>query len=495
MLAGHDEAKPLGAFGKWSWDGSTLTAEVDSFGQLSLFVYSRDGQVALSPSILQLLAQGADPTPDDVAIAIFHRIGCFIDQDTPFAHIKVLPPGGKLRWSEGKLSVSGNQHVAKTAGLTRDQAVEAIIEIPRATIRRFTQQWEGKVAMPLSGGRDSRHILLELLHQGRKPDACLTFHNGGDALNDEALAARAIAERVGVRHLLLGHPRPWFRDVTRALLTGQLCSDEHGQMMPLHDFLADQDYAVLDGIGGDILTTPGDVRSNYFELSQGTDDILKARKVAEGHAMVISSAEHTGGAAALYSPDLEEAALDRIASAIAEFQDAPDPFQGFLFWNRTRREIAFVSTTIMGGAPMVFCPYLDPEMIELGLSLPYSLTRDGKLRDDAINRAFPGFADVPFAEGFVGQSPSPLRLRRLYTLFETCRVAAMATPGSVAATILKTLSDDGLQRISSSIYWLHHQFVQNMDAAKARKLLALQDKLATTAGTGMDVVSAEFPAG
>ena len=71
----------------------------------------------------------------------------------------------------------------------------------------------------------------------------------------------------------------------------------------------------------------------------------------------------------------------------------------------------------------------------------------------------------------------------------------MATPDSVAATILKTLSEDGLQRISSSIYWLHHKFVQNMDAAKARKLLALQDKLATTAGTGMDVVSAEFPAG
>ena len=495
VLAGHGDTKPVGAFGKWSWDGSTLTAEVDTLGQFSLFVYSHNGRVGLSPSILQLLAQGADPTPDDVALAVFHRIGCFVDQDTPFAHIKVLPPGGKLRWSDGKLSVSGERPPAPgAAALNRDQAIEAIIEIPRAAIRRFVRQWQGKVALPLSGGRDSRHILLEMVHQGRKPDACITFHHGGSALSSEALAARAITERAGVRHLLLGRHRPWFRDVARALLTAQLCSDEHWQMMPIHDFLAHQDYATLDGIGGDILTTPGDVRSNHFELSLGTDDLLKARKVAEGHARVISSSGHTGGAAALYSPDLDAAAFDRIASAISEFQDTPDPFQGFLFWTRTRREIGFVSTTIMGGAPMVFCPYLDPEMVELGLSLPYSMTRDCELHDDAMHRAFPEFADIPFAEGFVEEPPGRARLQRLYTLFETCRVAAVATPDSAAATILKTFRSDGLQRFPSSIYWLHHQFVQNMDAGKAARLLALQDKLATNTRTGMGVVSDEFPA-
>ena len=495
-LAGDDAAKPMGAFGKWSWDGSALTAEVDAFGQLSLFVYSHNGQVALSPSILQLLAQGADPTLDEVALAVFHRMGCFIDQDTPFEHIKVLPPGGKLHWSDGKLSVSGGRPPApKAAELTREQAVEAIIEIPRAAIRRFVEQWQGKVALPLSGGRDSRHILLELLRQGREPDACITFHHGGDALNNEVLAARAITERAGVKHLLLGHPRPWFRDATRALLSGQLCSDEHGQMMPLHDFLANQEFAAVDGIGGDILTTTGDIRSNHFELSLGTDHVLKARKVVEGHAKVISSPGHTGGAAALYSPELEAAALERIAGSIAEFQGTPDPFQGFLLWSRTRREIAFTSTTILGNAPMVFCPYLDPEMIELGLSLPYSFTNGVQLRDDAIHRAFPEFADIPFYEDFVGESPGPMRLRRLYTLFDTCRVAAMATPDSAASTILNAFRDDGLQRFPSSIYWLHNQFVQDMDASKARELLALQEKLATSASAGMEVVSEEFPAG
>ena len=107
----------LGLYGSWQWDGDTLRAEVDPLGFFSLFVYQNGTEIALSPSILQLLALGADPEPDRVALAVFHRIGSFLGEDTPFRHIKVLPPGGKLVWREGVATVTGNLAIPREQAL------------------------------------------------------------------------------------------------------------------------------------------------------------------------------------------------------------------------------------------------------------------------------------------------------------------------------------------------------------------------------------------
>lgn len=249
-------------------------------------------QIGISPSNFQLLAQGADPELDQDALAVFHRIGFFLEQDTPFAWIRTLPPGARLCWEDGALHVDGAQPALPTAELTRDQAVEAFIEIPRASIRRFLGQWGHPIALPLSGGRDSRHVLLEMLHQGRPPDTCLTFHHGGRALNHEMQAARALTARAGIHHTLLGKPRSRLRDAARVLLMTQLCADEHAQMMPMHDFLSGQKMASIDGIGGDILTTPDDMAAEFMQRAELGDYSGIARRLAAGHARVISRPGH-----------------------------------------------------------------------------------------------------------------------------------------------------------------------------------------------------------
>ncbi len=475
------DPRPRGLWGEWSWDGETLQAQVDPLGYFSLFVYARGGQVAVSPSMLQLLAQGADAAVDPVAMAVFHRVGFFVDGDTPFAHIHALPPGGRLTWRAGHLIITDNTPPPKTLDISRDQAVEGFIDLPRAAIRRFLAAWEGPIALPLSGGRDSRHILLEMAHQGRKPDTCLTFHHGGRALNAEVQAARAVAAHVGVRHTILGHPRMRLRDSLRGILMTQLCGDEHAQMMPMHDFLSGSDFAALDGIGGDILTNPDDWAAGFMERARRGDFTGIARGMAEGHGAVNSRPGHRGGAGAVLSPDLDAAAIDRIAQAIARYADWPDPYQAFWFWHRTRREIAFTASGVMGGAAMVFCPYLDPDFVELGLSLPWSVTCDQKLHDDAIFRAFPDAAAIPFAAGFVNQPLSRLRPHRLMNALDTLRVAALAGPGGALGGMRAALAATPLRRGPGDIYRLHGAFVAGMSAAEARRLQSLDERLRTQA--------------
>jgi asparagine synthase (glutamine-hydrolysing) len=492
-LAPLDSSLGLGA--GWAWDGTTLQAEVDALGYFSLFVYQKGNEIALSPSILQLLALGADSERDPVALAVFHRIGHFLGEDTPFRHIKVLPAGGRLVWRDGVATITGNLPIPREQALTRAQAVEAFIELPRAAVRGFLAAWDGPIALPLSGGRDSRHILLELVHQGRKPDLVATFHQGGRRLDREVQAARAIASRAGVRHALLGHPRRRQRDGLRAILLTQLCADEHGQMMPMHDFLAgNPGMASLDGIGGDILTNPDNDAADFLGRARKGDFDGIARKLAAGHGGVISSPGHSGGAGAVYSPDLEEAATARISAAIRVFEAAPDPYQAFWFWNRTRREISFVSTGILKSAAVVACPFLSPEFVELGLSLPFSVTGDQKLHDDAIAKAYPDFADIPYESGFHSQPLPRLRLSRLVNVIDGLRVSRLARPETGALAAMRHAFQDGpLHRGPADVYRMHAGFVSAMDANEARRLIALEDRLFRAAPKGQQVVSDVFP--
>lgn len=497
-LVGHragSQDSSLGLYGWWTWDGSTLQAEVDPLGYFSLFVYRKGDQIALSSSILQLLALGADPEPDPVALAVFHRIGHFLGEDTPFRHIKVLPPGGRLVWQAGGAKVTGDLPLPREAALSKAQAVEAFIELPRAAIRRFLSAWDGPVVLPLSGGRDSRHILLELVHQGRKPDTVATFHQGGRYLDREVQSAQAVARRAGVPHTLLGHPRGRLRDAVRALLMTQLCADEHAQMMPMHDFIAGSPgVASLDGIGGDILTNPDDDAADFFDLARKGDYDAIARRLVAGHGRVVSRAGQSGGAGAVYSADLEEAAMGRISDAIRAFDSAPDPYQAFWFWNRTRREISFVSTGILHPAAMVACPFLSPEFVSLGLSLPFSVTRAQTLHDEAIARAYPNFADIPYEAGFKSQRLPRLRWARVANVLDGLRVTAMAAPGNgPLAAVEDLVTKSSLRRGPADIYRLHDRFVGAMDAQEARRLIALEDQLGRAAPKGQQVVSDVFP--
>ncbi|WP_323037155.1 hypothetical protein [Pararhodobacter sp.] len=488
-MAVPGDARPRGLWGEWTWDGATLTAQVEPLGYFSLFVYVKGDQVAVSPSLVQLLAQGADATVDEVAMAVFHRVGFFVGNDTPFEHIKVLPPNGRLIWQNGRARIEGGEPVPQAQKISRENAVEAFIEVPRAAIRRFLHAWDGPIALPLSGGRDSRHILMEMVYQGRKPDTCLTFHHGGRALNNEVQAARAVADRVGVRHAILGHPRKRLRDSLRGLLMTQLCADEHAQMMPMHDYLSGSAAAAIDGIGGDILTNPDDWAAGFMERARRDDYEGIARGMADGHGGVISRHGHHGGAGAVFSPALEAAAIDRIATAVRAYDAAPDPYQAFWFYHRTRREISFVSTAVMGGAAMVFCPYLDPDFVDLGLSLPWSVTCDQMLHDDAIARAYPQIADIPFAVGFTSQPMPRLRASRFANALDTVRIAAMAGQGRRASGIAAALQATPLRRGPSDIYRLHRDFVSNMDSAEAKRLLALGATLSKSAAKGEKVVS------
>ncbi|MFD0858016.1 asparagine synthetase B family protein [Roseovarius aquimarinus] len=465
-------------YAAWKWDGTRLRAEVDRHGFHSLFVYRKGDTIAISPSLLALVAAGADPAPDTRALAVFHRIGVFINDDTPLRHVRTLPPNGRLEWREGRLEITGGTPIPKVQSITREGALEGMTAHFREAMRRILDMWDEPLTLPLSGGRDSRHILLEMLHQGRRPRSCITFHHNGAAMNGEALAARALAERAGIAHDVAGHARPRLADALRCAVMTSLCADEHAQMMPLHDYMLARGGAAFDGIAGDILTNPDNDAEAFFRLAEKGDFTGIARGLCEGHGRVISEPGWGRGAGPILSPGMDEEVHDYLGETIAAYADAPDPYQVFWMYHRTRREINFVPQAILAPATPVFCPYLDPDFAEFCLSLPYAVTCDQMLHDDVIARAYPDFADIPYAAGF--RAPAPQgggAMHKLRGALDVMRITAAMGPRAKAERRAFLRPPGQLKRGPDMALRLHALCLDGLDAARARRLLDLAGTL------------------
>jgi asparagine synthase (glutamine-hydrolysing) len=382
--------EPDGIFAEWEWNGETLTVRNDRYGYQPLF-YARSGdEVWVSPSIPKLIAEGAPAELDDSALAVFLRMGTFVGDDTPFAAIRHVPPGARFTWREGHLDVGGQYLIARPRSLSRDAAVDGYVELFRIAIRRQATDPE-RIVVPLTGGRDSRHILLELCESGVRPRRCATtaaYPPGGD--EDVTVAAR-VAAAVGVEHQVIAQPRSRYQAERRKNELTSLCTVEHAWVLPLADDLQGGGYTVYDGIAGDTLSQSQlftTQRIEWYEqgkLAALAEDLLGA----EGYLPRLLPA-------GLYQRVARPVGLERLRAELARHVEAPNPFSSFRFYNRTRRTVSLAPHGILAQVADVRAPYLDHELYDFLSSLPAALTVDRRFHTDAIARAYPRYADIPY---------------------------------------------------------------------------------------------------
>jgi hypothetical protein len=414
--------RPDGVFAEWGWDGSRLLARNDRHGLHPLF-YAVDGAtIALSPSIPRLLLEGAPPELDEPALAVFIRTGYFVGEDTPFRAIRALPPRATLEWSAGRLRIAGGLRPPAPRELSRDEAIDAYIPLFRAAVRRrLPPGWERERAvggpadraagpgtapgsapetvrdlvMPLSGGRDSRHILFELATLGCRPGLCLTVRHHLPRTDQDAEIAPRVAAALGLPHVLLDQTEPRLQAEQRKNLLTSFCSDEGTAFLALGDYLerqwAGRSVTIFDGLGGDFL-------SDGRFLSEQRLALLEAGRLADLADDLLSGRPHLPSLlSAELAPRLSRAvAIERLEAELARHLDAPNPITSYIFFNRCRREIASFAFNFYGPGVEKLCPYVDHELAEFLLSLPARVFLPPSFHADTIERAFPEHAAIPF---------------------------------------------------------------------------------------------------
>ncbi|MGB9992446.1 hypothetical protein [Pseudoduganella rhizocola] len=395
---GHRVGAADGIWAWWNWDGATLTAANERYGLYPLYRYSGPDAVGLSPSIPRLIACGADTALDHAALAVFLRLGFFIGEDTPFRHIRALPPAASLSWNGTLHLTSQGRAAAPTQSLRRDAAIDAYVALFRQSVARRApagSEW----IMPLSGGRDSRHILFELLQQGYQPAQCLTTQHFPPRGGEDVRIAALLARELGLAHVVLPQPSCRFEAEQRKNLLTGFCSDEHTWYLAAMDYLLQRKLPLYDGIGGDVLSAGLFVSPRSRALFGSCDPQAIANGLLEADEQVL--------ARLLPAPLLRgisrELAVEHLAAEVALHLERPNPISSFYFWNRTRREIALVPFGLLGGLS-VHAPYLDHELFDLLAGMPIGLVADHALHSDAIARAYPRLAHLPYEDK---EAPAP----------------------------------------------------------------------------------------
>jgi hypothetical protein len=402
----HGGGPADGIFAEWRWDGAQLTAVNDRYGMHPLFFAADAEAIWISPSLPELIRQGAPAGFDWDALSVFLRIGFFVGDDTPFAAVKALPPGARLHWRGGRVQLDGGPALRPPAELSRSAALDGYIELFRAAIRRRLSDG-ARLALPLSGGRDSRHILLELCAQGRRPLFCVTTRHYPPLNDEDARIAALVTAALDLPHVVLD-PIDRFDAELRKNEATSFCADEHAWTMGLADFLRGRADVVFDGIGGDVLS------AGLF-LTAKREALRAAGRTADLAATLLSWPQEAGLAVVLRPEARRRAgrrrAAGRIAAEMQKHAEAANPIGSFYFWNRTRREIALVPYAVLPSVGDAFAPYLDHDLYDFLASLPVRLLLDGRLHTDAIRRAFPKFREVPFQDPQAPR-PRPWMMRR-----------------------------------------------------------------------------------
>ncbi len=398
-----DGSEPDGIFARWHWDGARLRVRTDRYGAAPLFYCEHDEGLSVSPSLVALIDEGAPTAIDDSGLALFLRLGFFVGDDTPFRHIRTVPPNGDIVWEAGRVTVTGGCRLLPAQSITRDAALDGFVDgFRRAIARRPPAQ--RPVVVPLSGGRDSRHILLELCESRHRPDVAVTTSRYPPRSSEDERIAPLLAAAAGVPHRLLPQRDSQVAPEMRKNWETHLCADEHAWFVAMVDQIADVAGTVYDGLGGG-LSVP-----NRFLSAAALEDIAAGRCAALARRLLaaLSRIDETF-LTHVVRPECRralslDAAVDRFARELARHSAAADPIKSFNFWNRIRRELALVPYAMLRGVPTVFTPYLDHELFDFLSSLPPQVMSptlspsDKSFHSDAILRGYPRFAHIPFED-------------------------------------------------------------------------------------------------
>lgn len=297
------------------------------------------------------------PQIDLQSLSVFFRFGGFIAESTAFKDVRVT-----------------NRPVVFTRphDLSRAQIVDGYVDLFKRAVAKLP---DGIVL--LSGGRDSRHIFLELVESGRKPAVCVTARHFPPKPDDDAEIAARLCERAGARYIIVPQGDRYSAEVEKDRLTG-FSTLEHGWTICLRPHTRDQN--VFDGLAGDALSQSGLQSKELLDLYRKDLDAFTERIV------------QYSGIDAIWPGLSRVSALEAVRKEAARYKDAVNPVSAFMFWNRAVRNVS----TAPWGATRTMTPFLDPELFEFLCRIPPDIMLTKTLHDEVIARAYPSWNDIAY---------------------------------------------------------------------------------------------------
>ena len=380
-----------GIFAEWRWDGESLLLRNDRYGFFPIYYGVRKGAIAVSSSIAKLVELGFGDEFDVDSFSLFLRLGWFVGDATAFRSIRAVPPNATLTWKNGDLNISSAGIIkARSKTVKRDDAVRTYGELFQRAVESSLPE-DGKIVLPLSGGRDSRHILFALSAAGRPPDVCLTALHFPPKSNEDSRKAANLCAAVRVDHQIVKQPASRFdAERQKNLLTGFI-ADEHSWYMALVPHTPGS--VCYDGIAGDVLSAGlflNEQRLHQFE-QQKLEELAEEIMGPEGYLPAFLTAK-------AYKTFCRERARNYLVDELHRHTDAPNPVGSFFFWNRTRRSISMSTFRLLGEGARLVMPFIDDDVFDYLTCIPARTFLDHSLHSETISATYPQFSYIPYED-------------------------------------------------------------------------------------------------
>ena len=201
-------------------------AATDHARTFPLFYREHDGDCDVSDDVDALLAPNVQKKMDKKAAHVFRFTGFTIGRSTLLENVSQIQAGEMVHFCNGNLKRKFYFRFAQEKkNITYDETKQQLKRILHNVGKRLVASLGGRpVAVPLSGGYDSR-LIVYLLHQQNYPQVtCFTY--GKRQKNQELVRAQRIAKQLGY---------PWFFVEYPSMESLDLSTDP--------DFLAYNHYA------------------------------------------------------------------------------------------------------------------------------------------------------------------------------------------------------------------------------------------------------------
>ncbi|WP_232362609.1 asparagine synthase-related protein [Desulfogranum mediterraneum] len=416
VFLGYKVGHPVegnGIFTEWSVKDDIFSLENDQFGMFPVFYRKGQDSLSVATSLSDLIDPDDLNELDDPAIAVFLRMGSFLGDSTPFKKIKSLPPGAKLQFSKEGFSLEKRRiSTPEKSALSFSRAQEVYCDLFQAAVEKFDVA-SLKVGLPLSGGRDSRHILFAMISAGMEPHSCMTLRHQAPKNDEDVEIARKICDFAQINHEIIHQPLSFLHSEIEKNQRTNFCSLEHSWILPLSQYLQDNEYdAIFDGIAGGMLSDGSFLTRVKLELYRKGRFRALAEEVLGDEGYLPKMLEGRA-----YQRFERALALDLVARELEVHADAPNPVSQFYFWNRTRRHISMSTWSVLSQKCQVFAPYLDQDVYTFLSSLPGEFFFDKRFHGEAIQNYYPRYAHLPY-EAEDGPPQKKSRVVSWYQLFD-----------------------------------------------------------------------------
>jgi len=398
----------------WDKGARRLTFIGDRYGFAPIYYARYGSRICFSSEFgtlvkISLLGQRVD---EDALVSLL-SFGYCLGEATLLRDVRVLPHGTAVEFSETRPPVARRYWNYEARGrdatlFAVDEYVEQYFDILTRVVLRQADG-RSKVALPVSGGLDSRTIAGILGRE--RPDTEIVAFSYGNPDCFDLVFGRQLARRLGFEHNELHIIDTSIRDCSEEFVrvTGGSIDCMNRHMVLAREFVSESGAeAIFTGFLGDTVCGYLIVGPEILTKVLGEDEFCSL--AVAGNREVMSESDLgwllrpevfrrvKESAAQQYRHDLSEAPLGS-----RYFQLVYAELIG-----RQRRYTSF-NVSSFEGVSEVLVPFADNEFVDFALAVPDVLKADRYLQRHAIIKYLPEAASVPWNKTGLPMNPSRLR--------------------------------------------------------------------------------------